>query len=121
MKETVIDSNDLKAMSPFFNTGFGSWVGKLLIKWLEIDKVNQAHKNSCHLRGAAFTSALLRDPLIDLKYRLHGVELLDHLPEGSFITVSNHPIGSLDGIMLIDIMAARRPDFKVMVMVFCRR
>lgn len=66
MKETVIDSNDLKAMSPFFNTGFGSWVGKLLIKWLEIDKVNQAHKNSCHLRGAAFTSALLRDPLIDL-------------------------------------------------------
>ena len=115
MKETVIDSNDLKAMSPFFNTGFGSWVGKLLIKWLEIDKVNQAHKNSCHLRGAAFTSALLRDPLIDLKYRLHGAELLDHLPEGSFITVSNHPIGSLDGIMLIDIMAARRPDFKVMV------
>lgn len=115
MKETVIDSNDLKAMSPFFNTGFGSWVGKLLIKWLEIDKVNQAHKNSCHLRGAAFTSALLRDPLIDLKYRLHGAELLNHLPEGSFITVSNHPIGSLDGIMLIDIMAARRPDFKVMV------
>ena len=115
MKETVIDRDDLKAMSPFFNTGIGSWVGKLLIKWLKIDKVNQAHKNSCHLRGADFTSALLKDPLIDLKYRVHGAELLDHLPEGSFITVSNHPIGSLDGIMLIDVMAVRRPDFKVMV------
>ena len=115
MKETVIDRDDLKAMSPFFNTGLGSWVGKLLIKWLKIDKVNQAHKNSCHLRGADFTSALLKDPLIDLKYRVHGAELLDHLPEGSFITVSNHPIGSLDGIILIDVMAARRPDFKVMV------
>ena len=33
----------------------------------------------------------------------------------AFITICNHPIGSIDGIILIDIMAARRPDFKVMV------
>lgn len=115
MKETVIDSNDLKELSPFFKTRLGVWIGKLLIKCLKIDKVNQAHKNSCHLRGADFTSALLKDPLIDLKYRIHGAERLEHLPEGSFVTVSNHPIGSLDGIMLIDMFAARRPDFKVMV------
>ena len=84
MKETVIDSNDLKELSPFFKTRLGVWIGKLLIKCLKIDKVNQAHKNSCHLRGADFTSALLKDPLIDLKYRIHGAEWLEHLPEGLF-------------------------------------
>ena len=115
MKETVVDIQDLQALAPFFKSPVGTFVGKCLLKWLSIDKVNQAHKNSCHLRGAAFTSALLRDPLIQLKYRLHNAEVLDHLPEGAFITVSNHPIGSLDGIILIDIMASRRPDFKVMV------
>ena len=115
MKETVVDLNDLKAMAPFFGTAAGRAVGKALLHFLEIDKVNRAHANSCHQRGAAFTRALLADPLIDLKYNLHHAERLDSLPEGAFITVSNHPIGSLDGIMLIDIVAARRPDFKVMV------
>jgi putative hemolysin len=41
--------------------------------------------------------------------------VLDNLPEGAFITVSNHPFGALDGISLIDVVASRRPEYKVMV------
>lgn len=115
MKETVIDIQDLQEMLPFFKSKIGTFLGKYLIKWLSIEKVNKAHKNSCHLRGSDFTTALLKDELIDVKYKIHNEEVLGSLPEGAFITVSNHPIGSLDGIILIDIMASRRPDFKVMV------
>jgi len=115
MKKTVIDINDLQGMSPFFRSRFGTFLGKLAIKWFRIDRVNQVHENSCHLRGADFTTGLLNDPLINIKYRIHNEEILDNLPEGAFVTVSNHPIGSLDGIILIDIFARRRPDFKVMV------
>lgn len=115
MKKSVIDINDLQKDYPFFRSRLGTFLGKRLIRWLSVDKVNRVHAASCHLHGAEFTSAILRDPLIDIKYRLHNAEVLDGLPEGAFITVSNHPIGSIDGIMLIDIMAARRPDFKVMV------
>ena len=115
MKASVIDIYDLQEMASFFKSRFGTFLGKLLLKWLKIEKVNQAHSNSCHLRGAEFTSSLLKDPLIDIKYHLHNEEILDHLPDGAFVTVSNHPIGSIDGIMLIDIFASRRPDFKVMV------
>ena len=50
----------LKVVSALF------W-GKVLIKWLSIDKVNKAHAHNCHLRGAEFTTALLNDPLIDIK------------------------------------------------------
>lgn len=115
MKKTVLDINDLQTMAPFFKSKFGTWLGKRLIKWLAVDKVNTIHSRNCDVTGAAFTRRLLEDPLIDLKYRLHNEALLDGLPEGAFVTVSNHPIGSLDGIMLIDIFASRRPDFKVMV------
>lgn len=115
MKESVMDLQDLQEAAPFFKSRFGIFLGKLLIKWLNFDKVNKVHANNCHLRGADFTSALLHDPLIDIRYNLHNAEVLDNLPEGAFITVSNHPIGSIDGIMLIDILASRRPDFKVMV------
>ena len=115
MKKSVVDINDLQEAAPFFKSRIGTFLGKLLIKWLSVDKVNKVHANNCHLRGSAFTTALLSDPLIDIKYNLHHAEILDNLPEGAFITISNHPIGSIDGIILIDIMAARRPDFKVMV------
>ena len=115
MKKSVVDIYDLQEMTPFFNGRVGTWLGKLLIKCLRVDLVNKVHARNCHLRGAEFTSALLHDPIIDLSYEVHNKEILDHLPEGAFVTVSNHPIGSLDGIMLIDIFASRRPDFKVMV------
>jgi putative hemolysin len=58
---------------------------------------------------------MLNDPLMDVHYEVHNREILQQLPEGAFITVSNHPIGSLDGIILIDIFASIRPDFRVMV------
>lgn len=115
MKKSVVDIYDLQEMAPFFKGRVGTWLGKLLIKCLRVDLVNKIHARNCHLRGAEFTSALLHDPIIDLSYEVHNKEILDHLPEGAFVTVSNHPIGSLDGIMLIDIFASRRPDFKVMV------
>jgi putative hemolysin len=115
MKQNVIDISDLQKFSSFFKSRFGIYLGNKVLKWISLNKVNQVHANHCHLRGAEFTSALLKDPLIDLKYEVHHAEYLDTLPEGAFVTVSNHPIGSLDGIMLIDIFASRRPDFRVMV------
>ena len=84
MKESVVDIHDLQEAAPFFKSRFGSFLGKVLIKWLSIDKVNKAHAHNCHLRGAEFTTALLNDPLIDIKYDLHNAEVLDHLPEGAF-------------------------------------
>ena len=115
MKKTVVDINDLQKLNSFFGTTIGRFLGKLFLKWFCVEKVNEVHSKNCHLRGAEFTTALLNDSLIDIKYKVHHKERLAQLPEGAFITVSNHPIGSLDGIMLIDIFASIRPDFKVMV------
>jgi len=40
---------------------------------------------------------------------------LKHIPKtGRFITVSNHPFGGLDGLLLMRHLRARRPDFRVM-------
>ena len=66
MKKSVVDINDLQEAAPFFKSRIGTFLGKLLIKWLSVDKVNKVHANNCHLRGSAFTTALLSDPLIDI-------------------------------------------------------
>ncbi|MDR1344434.1 MAG: lysophospholipid acyltransferase family protein [Tannerellaceae bacterium] len=115
MKKNVIDIYDLQQGFPFFKSEIGTYLGKKLLKWTCIDKVNLVHGAHCHHSGSAFTSAILRDPLINLRYDIHNRERLENLPEGAFITISNHPVGSLDGIILIDIFASIRPDFRVMV------
>ena len=51
MKESVVDIHDLQEAAPFFKSRFGSFLGKVLIKWLSIDKVNKAHAHNCHLRS----------------------------------------------------------------------
>jgi putative hemolysin len=121
MKETVIDINDLQEMFPALRTPLGRVLGCRFLRSIGMEKVNEAHSNHCCLRGAAFTTALLADPLIDICYRLHHKERLASLPEGAFITVSNHPTGSIEGIMLIDIFARRRADFRVMANGFLTR
>ena len=102
-------------MAPVFRSRLGGYVLKKVFQWTGMNKVNQIHANHCHLRGSAYTSAMLNDPLMDVRYEVHNREQLNNLPEGAFITVSNHPVGSLDGIMLIDIFASIRPDYRLMV------
>lgn len=85
-----------------------------LLHWLRIDGVNKLHADNCHTPGVPFTDGLLRD--LDIKVDVvRGQEVLDNLPEGAFITVSNHPFGALDGIILINLIGHRRPQFKVIV------
>lgn len=84
-----------------------------LLRFLSVDKVNWIHDHNCDTPGVPFTDGLLKD--LNIKLRIDNEEVLDNLPEGSFITVSNHSFGALDGIILINIIGHRRPTFKVMV------
>lgn len=114
VKRTVLDRDDIVSMIPFLKGK--PRIVNLLIKTLALDKVNKIHSDNFDTPGAPFCRGLLRD--LDIKLRIDGQATLDSLPEGAFITVSNHPFGALDGITLIDIIGSRRPKFKVMVNMF---
>lgn len=111
IKPTVLDFNDIAAMVPQLSS-HERLVNKVL-HWLSVDKVNAVHEKYCHTPGPEFARNLLKD--FDITLRIDGKEVLDNLPEGAFVTVSNHPFGALDGISLIAMMTQYRPEFKVMV------
>lgn len=111
IKRTVLDYDDIVEMAPKLR-GHRKLVDRVL-RWLSVDKVNWIHDHNCDTPGVPFTQGLLRD--LNIKLRIDNEQVLDHLPEGAFITVSNHPFGALDGITLINIVGSRRPTFKVMV------
>jgi putative hemolysin len=111
VKRTVLDAEDVMEMVPQLK-GHEKLVNRLL-RWLYVDHVNAVHDKYFDNPGAPFVRSLLND--FDITLRIDGQEVLDNLPEDAFITVSNHPFGALDGISLIDVIASRRPEYKVMV------
>lgn len=109
----VIEPKDLESLSFLFRGKNGHRRAEQVIRLLAIDKINRVYDNSGAWTGAEFTSRLLDD--LGVRYAVGNAPGLKQLPDGAFITVSNHPYGGLDGIITIDIMARLRPDYKFMV------
>lgn len=110
-KRTVLDTEDVIELVPRLK-GHEKLVTRML-HFLSVDKVNAVHSKYFDTPGPEFVASLIKD--FDITLRVDGTEVLDNLPEGAFITVSNHPFGALDGITLIHLIASRRPEYKVMV------
>ena len=110
-KMTVLDADDIMEMVPKLrgHRKFVDW----FIRFISLDKVNDIHAHNAATPGPQFVHGLLND--LDIKLRIDNEQVLDHLPEGAFVTVSNHHFGALDGIILINLIASRRPEYKVMV------
>lgn len=114
VKRDVLNADDIGRMVPFL--GRHRKLTNFLIKFLALDKVNAIHEHNIDHPGPQFVRGLLTD--LDIKLRIDNEQVLDNLPEGAFVTVSNHHFGALDGIILIDLVASRRPRYKVMVNMF---
>ncbi|MDE5805745.1 MAG: lysophospholipid acyltransferase family protein [Paramuribaculum sp.] len=112
IRPDVLNYDDIRRMVPALD-GHPKLVDRLL-HFLSVDKVNAVHARNSDTPGPEFVRRMLIDDF-KIKLRVDGQEVLDHLPEGAFITVSNHPFGALDGITLIYLITRHRPKFRVMV------
>lgn len=117
VKRTVLDVEDVIEMVPKLR-GHEKLVAKVL-HWLQVDRVNDVHSRGFDHPGPPFVKFLLED--FNIKLRIDNEDILNNLPEGAFITVSNHPFGALDGITLIHLIGSRRPKYKVMVNMILNR
>lgn len=109
----LISLQELGEMAPVFRGTWGQQLGKILMAVLGINRANRLY-DSIYGMGAAEASRQLVGN-IGCKCLIGNAERLENLPEGAFITISNHPYGGMDGILILDIMLGRRPDFKLMV------
>lgn len=109
----LLPVSELEKFTPLFRGKVGNTVAELLRKAFSIDTLSDLNDKFADLKGADFAGALLKE--LRLNYKLGGADRLSSLPEGPFITVSNHPYGGMDGIILVDLIGHLRGDFKVMV------
>ncbi|MBR1513605.1 MAG: 1-acyl-sn-glycerol-3-phosphate acyltransferase [Bacteroidales bacterium] len=108
----LITMEELEQMSPMFKGEKGHALARCLMRLTGVDQLAERYARHEDLSGPEFVEAFLKD--LNVNYEVGGLEHLAALKEGSFITVSNHPYGGLDGLILIDLIGHFREDFKVM-------
>ena len=89
----------------------GTFMGWSLMKILKIDTLNKIYNKHKHLNDLEFVNSLLDE--FEIKFEIPEEDLKRIPKNGPFITISNHPLGGIDGILLLKLLLEIRPDFKI--------
>lgn len=90
----------------------GYILSTIVMQLLGFNKVNKCFNRCRHAQGPEFAELTLKE--LRVSYSLKP-EQLDYIPqEGPFITISNHPFGGIDGLLLFSIIGTMRPDLKTL-------
>ena len=89
----------------------GTFVGWILLRLLRISKVNKIYQKHKDKKDLPFLNGILDEFQIEFEI---PEEDLKRIPKnGAFITVSNHPLGGIDGILLLKLLLEHRSDYKI--------
>lgn len=109
---SIVTSKEVSKAINADKYGFlGTFFGWLLMKVTRISAVNDLYDRHKHLSDLAFFDALLSD--LQIQFDIPDGDLNRIPKEGAFITISNHPLGGLDGILLLKLLVNKRPDYKI--------
>ncbi len=89
----------------------GTFSGWLLMKVLKISTLNKMYDRNKHLKDVEFLNGILED--LEIKFEIPEEDFKRLPKEGAYITISNHPLGGIDGVLLLKLMLEREPDFKI--------
>lgn len=89
----------------------GTFLGWILMKVLNISTLNKIYNRNKHLEDLEFLNGILDE--FQIKFEIPQKDFQRLPKEGAYITVSNHPLGGIDGILLLKLMIEQRRDFKI--------
>lgn len=109
----MISFEEFSSQVPAFRTLIGRPLGKMVYHILGLGKIHKVYE-------AAKSNSSDGNEFLDEIYRLFGVETVVDNPEAleyfteneKFVTVSNHPYGTYDGMSLVRVISSVRPDIK---------
>lgn len=110
---SLVTSKEIANVLGLSKYGFlGTFVGWLLMKTLRISAINRVYDNHKHKKELDFLNGVLDE--LQIKFEIPE-EDVKRLPKtGPFITISNHPLGGIDGILLFKLLLRDRPDYKTL-------
>ncbi|WP_191858248.1 GNAT family N-acyltransferase [Hanstruepera ponticola] len=111
-KKGLVTAKEVATAIQLDKYGFvGTFVGWILMKVLKISTLNAIYNRNKHLTELEFLDAILDE--FQIKFEIPEEDLKRLPKDGAYITVSNHPLGGIDGILLLKLMLEQRKDFKI--------
>ena len=114
----LLTLQEIEQLIPLFRGRVGRSLARGTMRLLSVDRLNALYDRHAHLRGADFARSVLEDLGIDYEVFVESEEVeaqLQTLDATPFITISNHPYGSIDGVILADLFGHRCTNYKIMV------
>jgi putative hemolysin len=107
----LIETDELIRNAKLKRFGAGG-VAKIMMNLLRINKLNKLYEELSDRQGIGFIDGLIEK--LELDYEVREDELKRLPATGPFITVSNHPYGGIDGLLLVKVISEVRQDVKIM-------
>jgi putative hemolysin len=108
----LVTSKEVSQVIGLNKFGFlGTFVGWILLRVLRISAINKIYENNKHKSDLDFLNGILDD--CKIKFEIPEEDLKRIPKEGPFITVSNHPLGGIDGALLLKLLIEKRADYKI--------
>ena len=109
---SLVTSKEIAQVIGLDKFGFlGTFVGWILIKVLRISALNRIYNNNKSKSDLDFLNGVLDD--CNIQFEIPEEDLKRIPKDGPFITVSNHPLGGVDGILLLKLLLEKRTDYKI--------
>lgn len=90
---------------------FGTFIGWMLMKITKLSSMNAFYVKHKHLDAPSFLDAILEH--YEIKFEIPEEDIKRLPKDGAFITISNHPLGGIDGILLLKLLLQHRKDYKI--------
>ncbi|AUC86056.1 glycerol acyltransferase [Polaribacter sp. ALD11] len=108
----LVTSKEIAQVIGLQKFGFlGTFVGWILLRILRISSINKIYENNKNKSDLDFLNGILDD--CKIKFEIPEDDLKRIPKEGPFITVSNHPLGGIDGVLLLKLLIEKRADYKI--------
>lgn len=106
----LLTLQEVLQLSSFLRNPVGGALAHRAMHLFAVDRMNALYDRHAHLLGPDFACSVLRD--LGVRYEVTGKDFPSY---SSFLTISNHPYGGIDGIVLADCLGHRYPNYKMMV------
>lgn len=90
---------------------FGTFIGWTLMKILRISTLNRVYNKHKEKKSLDFLNAILEE--FEIKFEIPEEDLKRLPKNGAYITISNHPLGGIDGALLLKLLIEQRSDYKI--------
>ena len=109
---SLVSSKEISQVIGLQKLGFlGTFVGWIILRILRISAINKIYDKNKNKSDLDFLNGIL--DACKIKFEIPEEDLKRIPKEGPFITISNHPLGGIDGVLLLKLLIEKRADYKI--------